>query len=353
MVRRRLSLSCTKSSRAFPAVCCTTKVAVLDNSDDVTRPLPRQIGLPPPNPSSILRRRRRRTMTRLRVRSFLRLDRTWTRFLGFAFLRRFLRAVWDRLLPCSSFAAGAARYRRLKACFSAPHLDPPNDPHRTSSPDLEAADSDLITLKISLLGDRRTGKTSFMIKYVGDEEEHSGIQAAGLNSMDKILFVRGARIAFNIWDVGGDDQILNHIPEVCKGAVAVLIIFDLTNRSSLNNAIGWFQKARNWNKTAVPVLVGTKFDEFVQLPLEMQWTIVNQVRIPCLIQTASILMSEVLHCFNHARAYARAMKATLFFSSASHNINVNKIFKFIAAKLFNLPWSLERNLTVGEPIVDF
>ncbi|KAG6523378.1 hypothetical protein ZIOFF_013235 [Zingiber officinale] len=184
--------------------------------------------------------------------------------------------------------------------------------------------------------------------------------------MDKILFVRGARIAFSIWDVGGDDQSLNHIPEVCKGAGAILIMFDLTNRSTLNNTIGWFQRARNWNKvqnvpisavssllimaltdvfllptiltfsflciiqTAVPVLVGTKFDEFVQLPLEMQWTIVNQ-----------------------ARAYARAMKATLFFSSASHNINVNKIFKFIAAKLFNLPWSLERNLTVGEPIIDF
>lgn len=54
-----------------------------------------------------------------------------------------------------------------------------------------------------------------------------------------------------------------------------------------------------------------------------------------------------------ARAYARAMKGTLFFSSARHNINVNKIFKFIMAKLFNLPWTLHRNLTLGEPIIDF
>lgn len=54
-----------------------------------------------------------------------------------------------------------------------------------------------------------------------------------------------------------------------------------------------------------------------------------------------------------ARAYAKAMKATLFFSSATHNINVNKIFKFIMAKLFNLPWTVERNLTIGEPIIDF
>lgn len=47
------------------------------------------------------------------------------------------------------------------------------------------------------------------------------------------------------------------------------------------------------------------------------------------------------------------MKATLFFSSSIHNINVNKIFKFIAAKLFDIPWSVERNLTIGEPIIDF
>jgi Rab family protein len=54
-----------------------------------------------------------------------------------------------------------------------------------------------------------------------------------------------------------------------------------------------------------------------------------------------------------ARAYAKVLNATLFFSSATYNINVNKIFKFITAKLFDLPWTLERNLTIGEPIIDF
>ena len=30
-------------------------------------------------------------------------------------------------------------------------------------------------------------------------------------------------------------------------------------------------------QTAIPILIGTKFDDFAQLPLEMQWTIVNEV----------------------------------------------------------------------------
>ncbi|KAA8524676.1 hypothetical protein F0562_011099 [Nyssa sinensis] len=87
---------------------------------------------------------------------------------------------------------------------------------------------------------------------------------------------------------------------------------------------------RKSNDNKQQVLIGTKFDDFVQLPIDLQWTIASQ-----------------------ARAYAKALNATLFFSSATYNINVNKIFKFITAKLFNLPWALERNLIIGEPIIDF
>ncbi|XP_065003258.1 septum-promoting GTP-binding protein 1-like isoform X1 [Musa acuminata AAA Group] len=279
-------------------------------------------------------------MTRLSRTALVRFDFRWARVLGIAFLRRFFRAVWSHLLSCSSLG-GRGRYRRLKAGLSSSvHLVVVGEEKPVTAAaaavgcavpcaDVEA-DSDLVTLKISLLGDRHIGKTSFMIKYVGDVEEQRGLQMTGLNLMDKVLVVRGARIAFSMWDVGGDDQFLDHVPIACKDAVAILVMFDLTNRSTLNNAIDWYQRARKWNKTAIPILIGTKFDDFAQLPLEMQWTIVNQ-----------------------ARAYARVMRASLFFSSSTHNINVNKIFKFVTAKLFDLPWSLERNLTIGEPIIDF
>ncbi|GFZ04902.1 ras-related small GTP-binding family protein [Actinidia rufa] len=168
------------------------------------------------------------------------------------------------------------------------------------------------------------------IKYVGDEQEKRSLEMKGLNLMDKTLLVQGARIAFRLWDVGGDHRSMDQVPIACKDAVAILFMFDLTSRCTLNSVIGWYNQARKWNQTAIPILIGTKFDDFVQLPPDVQWTIVTQ-----------------------ARAYARAMNATLFFSSSTHNINVNKIFKFIMAKLFNLPWTVERNLTLGEPTIDF
>ncbi|XP_016457256.2 septum-promoting GTP-binding protein 1-like [Nicotiana tabacum] len=240
--------------------------------------------------------------------------------------KEFFRFIWERIMVCST--GNSVRYRRLSTKVSEELLAvESSDETLISGYD---SDSDLVALKISILGDCQIGKTSFVIKYVGDEQEKRCLQMKGLNLMDKILIVRGARIAFRIWDVGGDHSSYVQIPIACKDSVAILYMFDLTSRSTLNNVIDWYSEARKWNKTAIPILIGTKFDDFVQLPLDTQWSVVTQ-----------------------ARAYAKAMKATLFFSSATHNINVNKIFKFIMVKLFNLPWTVQRNLTIGEPIIDF
>nr|KYP73382.1 Septum-promoting GTP-binding protein 1 [Cajanus cajan] len=247
-----------------------------------------------------------------------------------SFVGNFFRFIWNRLLVCS-VAGGQPRYRKLPLHDSSSSSTSTSD-HAFPAPAVTGydSDSDLVNLKISLLGDCHIGKTTFLIKYVGNEQEKRSLQMEGLNLMDKTLSVQGARISFRIWDVAGDKSSLDQIPMACKDAVAILIMFDLTSRCTLNSVVGWYSEARKWNQSAIPILIGTKFDDFVRLPPDVQWTIVTQ-----------------------ARAYARAMKATLFFSSATHNINVNKIFKFIMAKLFNLPWTVERNLRVGEPIIDF
>ncbi|KAE9614808.1 putative small GTPase superfamily, P-loop containing nucleoside triphosphate hydrolase [Lupinus albus] len=247
-----------------------------------------------------------------------------------SFVGHFFRFIWGRLVVCS--VGKPSKYRRLSFRDSSPFPVEERfmQEHNTVMDSDYDTDSDLVNLKISLLGDCDIGKTTFVIKYVGNEQEKKSLQMEGLNLMDKTLFVEGARISCCIWDVAGDKRSLDQIPMACKDALAVLIMFDLTSRSTLNNVVGWYSEARKWNKTAIPILIGTKFDDFVRLPPDLQWTIVTQ-----------------------ARAYARAMNATLFFSSATHNINVNKIFKFIMAKLFNLPWTVERNLRVGEPIIDF
>lgn len=240
-------------------------------------------------------------------------------------LRRYVRSVWTGFLACWTGKVTCTKYR---------HLPPNAAAAATSSSSLPFSygkdSSDLVSLKISLFGDSNIGKTSFLTKYAGVEKRVEEIAGMGINHVDKTLDVKGARISYSIWDVGGDDSSIDHIPIACKDSVAMLFMFDLTSRRTLKSVITWYQEARKYNQTAVPVFIGTKFDEFMQLPIDLQWTIASE-----------------------ARGYAKALNAPLFFSSAKYNINVNKIFKFITAKLFNLNWNLERNLTVGEPIIDF
>ncbi|WCJ37578.1 Ras-related small GTP-binding family protein [Euphorbia peplus] len=250
--------------------------------------------------------------------------------------RRCILRVWNQFLMCSF--GKPIQYHMLQhpilpsqsigdASFPMP---PPESillpPPFHARPD----NSDLVNLKISLLGDSRIGKTSFLAKYVGDENE-MGMQKDGMNTMDKTLMLSGARITYSLWEVdGAEGSSMQQIPVACKDSVAILIMFDLTSRVTLNGVIRWYQEARRWNQNAIPILIGTKFDDFIQLPIDLQWAIASQ-----------------------ARAYAKALNATLFFSSATYNINVNKIFKFVTAKIFDLPWTPERNLTIGEPIIDF
>ncbi|PHT51567.1 hypothetical protein CQW23_06029 [Capsicum baccatum] len=263
----------------------------------------------------------------------------------FTILQKYFNAFWNKVLAC--WLGKSISYRQLSHNQSFPATrgmpSPPAEVETASDGGYSGSlvstcccdhskdsSEDVVALKISLLGDNQIGKTSFLTKYVGKEKVDEGLSTKGLNQMDKTLCVRGTRISYSMWEVKGDVSGPTQIPMACKDSVAMFFMFDLTSRCTLSSVLSWHQQARQWNQTAISVMIGTKFDDFVKLPLDLQWTIASQ-----------------------ARAYAKVLNAPLFFSSATYNINVNKIFKFITAKLFNLPWSLERNLTIGEPIIDF
>jgi len=96
--------------------------------------------------------------------------------------------------------------------------------------------------------------------------------------MEKTISIRNTEITFSIWDLGGQREFVNMLPLVCNDAVAILFMFDLTRKSTLNSIKEWYRQGRGFNKTAIPFLIGTKYDHFVNFPREDQEEISNQVR---------------------------------------------------------------------------
>lgn len=114
--------------------------------------------------------------------------------------------------------------------------------------------------------------------------------------MEKTISVRRTTITFSIWDLGGQREFVNMLPLVCNDAIALLFMFDLTRKSTLNSVKEWYRQARGFNKvssllicyhsmeltgpslqTAIPFLIGTKFDTFASFPRDEQEEVTKQV----------------------------------------------------------------------------
>jgi GTP-binding protein of the ras superfamily involved in termination of M-phase len=124
-----------------------------------------------------------------------------------------------------------------------------------------------VVIKVGMVGDSQIGKTSLMVKYVEGSFDEDYIQTlgedplslasrfailmswtTGVNFMEKTISVRRTTITFSIWDLGGQREFVNMLPLVCNDAVAILFMFDLSRKSTLNSVKEWYRQARGFNK---------------------------------------------------------------------------------------------------------
>jgi GTP-binding protein of the ras superfamily involved in termination of M-phase len=212
---------------------------------------------------------------------------------------------------------GPSSLSRPASGLSNPAAPSYND-YRPSSGD-QANGRNHVVIKVGMVGDAQIGKTSLMVKYVEGSWDEDYIQTLGVNFMEKTISIRNTEITFSIWDLGGQREFVNMLPLVCNDAVAILFMFDLTRKSTLNSIKEWYRQGRGFNKTAIPVLVGTKYDHFVNFPIQDQEEISNQV------SSIDATVADSVANLSQARRFAKAMRASLIFSSTSHSINVQKV----------------------------
>lgn len=194
--------------------------------------------------------------------------------------------------------------------------------------DYAEAQTERMQVKVGLIGDAQIGKTSLMVRYCDGSFDEDYIQTLGVNFLEKTIAIRNTELTFSIWDLGGQREFINMLPIVCNEATAIIFMFDLTRKATLNSVRNWYRQARGFNKTAVPLLVGTKFDLFYEMSDDEQSEISEQ-----------------------AKKYAKAMRAPLVFCSTSQGINIAKIFKIIIGKAFDLRLKMPELIQNGEPLV--
>lgn len=185
-----------------------------------------------------------------------------------------------------------------------------------------------VEVQIGLVGDAQVGKTSLMVKYVQNVFDEEYTQTLGVNFLKRKVSIRSTDIIFSIMDLGGQREFINMLPIASLGSSALVFLFDLTRPETLTSIKEWYRQAHGLNERAIPVLVGTKYDLFVDLD-------------PVYQEQLSRASME----------YAQVMDAPLIFCSTAKSINVQKIFKVALAKIFNLTLTVPEINEIGDPLL--
>jgi len=120
--------------------------------------------------------------------------------------------------------------------------------------------TNLISLKILLIGDSHVGKTSLLLKYVDDffPEEH--IATIGIEYKDKIINKDGYNIRLQIWDTAGQERFNSITKNIYRNANGVLFVYDVTNRKSYNSMKNWIKDTEKIDRDIKGIILANKID---------------------------------------------------------------------------------------------
>ena len=157
--------------------------------------------------------------------------------------------------------------------------------------------------KVVLLGEGCVGKTSLTLRYVRNEFNESHVTTIQASFLQKRLSIDGARVNLAIWDTAGQERYHALGPIYYRDSDGALLVYDITDQQSFERVQSWVKELRKMlGKDIVLCIVGNKCD---------------------LEKDRNVNRDEAI-------AYAKAVGATHFETSAKKYINVDEVFHHLA-----------------------
>ncbi|XP_048222365.1 ras-related protein Rab-37 isoform X2 [Perognathus longimembris pacificus] len=113
-----------------------------------------------------------------------------------------------------------------------------------------------LTGKVMLLGDSGVGKTCFLIQF-----KDGAFLSGTFIATNKVVTVDGTRVKLQIWDTAGQERFRSVTHAYYRDAQALLLLYDITNKSSFDNIRAWLTEIHEYaQRDVVILLLGNKAD---------------------------------------------------------------------------------------------
>ncbi|CAA0811911.1 Ras-related protein RABE1c [Striga hermonthica] len=116
-------------------------------------------------------------------------------------------------------------------------------------------------IKLLLIGDSGVGKSCLLLRFSDGSFTTSFITTIGIDFKIRTVKLDGKQIKLQIWDTAGQERFRTITTAFYRGAMGILLVYDVTDESSFNNIRNWIMNiiqhaSDNVNK----ILVGNKAD---------------------------------------------------------------------------------------------
>ena len=161
------------------------------------------------------------------------------------------------------------------------------------------------SIKVTLLGNSGVGKTCIIKRYLDDEFSLEEQVTFSANFSQKEVTIADKTVILDIWDTAGQEQYRSMGRNFYKDSYIVCLVYDITNKDSFEDLKNiWYNELITYGeKYTVTAVVGNKSDCFEKEEVKEE----------------------------EASNYAKSIKANYFMVSAKEGINIDSMFKTLAA----------------------
>jgi len=116
-------------------------------------------------------------------------------------------------------------------------------------------------IKLLLIGDSGVGKSCLLCRYSDDVFNSNFITTIGIDFKIRTIELDGAKIKLQIWDTAGQERFRTITQAYYRGAMGILLVYDVTDDKSFNNIRTWMRNIeQHANEQVVKILLGNKCD---------------------------------------------------------------------------------------------
>ena len=110
--------------------------------------------------------------------------------------------------------------------------------------------------KLVLIGDTCVGKSCILVRFSDDIFDDNYVTTIGVDFRFKTMVVKNKVVKIQIWDTAGQERYRSITTAYYRGAAAIIICCDCTNKESFNNIKNWVEEIGKYtDKDAVDKMV--------------------------------------------------------------------------------------------------